>query len=273
MSNVKSFFARKYGSGSGFCRGSGFLNGSSARFYEFFLSNGQPFTAIATDDHLLEHPVKVRSVRIGPAERVDVVVDFSGCSLNSEVFLVNRLEQTDGRKPGNLVSPGTPLLKFIVNRDAADPSRVPDTLRPVVTGPQQLLPQVTVQRTFRFERSDGAWVINGQFFDENRVNAKPRRSSAEIWNIEAGGGWVHPVHIHLTEFFILSRNGAAPPPLERGRKDTIVVGGDRGDAKILLPFPTAFNAVPRPATGRFAFHCHNIEHEDMRMMGQFEVQP
>ena len=250
-----------------------FLNGSSARFYEFFLSNGQPFTAIATDDHVLEHPVKVRSVRFGPAERVDVVVDFSGCSLNSEVFLVNRLEQTDGRKPGNLVSPGTPLLKFIVNRDAADPSRVPDTLRPVVTGPQQLLPQVTVQRTFRFERSDGAWVINGQFFDENRVNAKPRRSSAEIWNIEAGGGWVHPVHIHLTEFFILSRNGAAPPPLERGRKDTIVVGGDRGDAKILLPFPTAFNAVPRPATGRFAFHCHNIEHEDMRMMGQFEVQP
>src|SRR5438067_831497 len=129
------------------------------------------------------------------------------------------------------------------------------------------------RRKFRFERSDGAWVINGQFFDENRVNAKPRRSSAEIWNIEAGGGWVHPVHIHLTEFFILSRNGAAPPPLERGRKDTIVVGGDRGDAKILLPFPTAFNAVPRPATGRFAFHCHNIEHEDMRMMGQFEVQP
>ena len=90
-----------------------FLNGSSARFYEFFLSNGQPFTAIATDDHLLEHPVKVRSVRIGPAERVDVVVDFSGCSLNSEVFLVNRLEQTDGRKPGNLVSPGTPLLKAL----------------------------------------------------------------------------------------------------------------------------------------------------------------
>ena len=26
-------------------------------------------------------------------------------------------------------------------------------------------------------------------------------------------------------------------------------------------------------TGSFVFHCHNIEHEDMRMMGQFENQP
>src|SRR5439155_1610765 len=150
------------------------------------------------------------------------------------------------------------VLKFVVDRDAADPSRVPDTLRPVSIGPQQLLPRVTVQRTFDFERSDGAWVINGQFFDENRVNAKPRRDGAEIWILKSGGGWVHPVHIHLTEFFILSRNGSAPPPLERGRKDTIVIGSDRGDVKILLPLPANFHAVPRPVAGRFVFHCHNI---------------
>jgi len=217
--------------------------------------------------------VAAKSLQIDQAERFDVVVDFSNTTLGQEVLLVNRLEQTDGRKPGGLVSPGTPLLKFVVSRDAADPSRVPDTLRPVTEGPAQLLPRVTVQRTFELERSDGAWVINGQFFDENRISAKPKRGTPEIWTLKAGGGWVHPLHIHLTEFFILSRNGASPPPLERGRKDTVVVGGDRGDAKILLPFPVGFHAVPRPATGRYVFHCHNIEHEDMRMMAQFEVQP
>ena len=250
-----------------------FLNGSNARQFEFFLSNGQPFVAIGTDSHLLEHPVTVKSFRIAPAERVEVVIDFKNTTLGQEIFLVNRLEQTDGRKPSGLVSPGTPMLKFIVDRDAADPSRVPDTLRPVTDGPAQLLPRVTVKRTFEFTRDDGAWTINGLFFDENRINAKPKRNTAEIWSIESPGGWEHPVHIHLTEFFVLSRNGSTPPPLERGRKDTIVVGGDRGNVKILLPFPSEFHTVPRPVSGRFVFHCHNIEHEDMRMMGQFDIQP
>ena len=250
-----------------------FLNGSNARQFEFFLSNGQPFVAIATDSHLLEHPVTVKSFRVAPAERVEVVIDFKNTSLGQQIFLVNRLQQTDGRKPDGLVSPGTPMLKFIVDRDAADPSQVPDTLRPVTEGPLQLLPQVTVKRTFGFDRDDGAWTINGEFFDENRINAKPKRASAEIWSLESGGGWEHPEHIHLTEFFILSRNGSTPPPLERGRKDTIVIGGDRGDVKILLPFPANFHTVPRPVSGRFVFHCHNIEHEDMRMMAQFDIQP
>ena len=244
-----------------------FLNGSNARFFELSLSNGQPFVAIATDSSLLEHPVTVKSFRIAPAERVEVVVDFSHSSLKDEIFLVNRLEQDDGRKPGDLVSPGTPILKFVVNRDAADPSRVPATLLPVTEGPAQLLPRVKVERRFKFERSDGAWVINGEFFDENRINATPKRGEPEIWTFESGGGWAHPVHVHLTDFFILSRDGELPPPLERaGRKETVVVGASTSqEVKVLLQFDDF--------VGRYVFHCHNIEHEDMRMMGQFDIQP
>jgi len=134
-----------------------------------------------------------------------------------------------------------------------------------VLGPRELLPGVTTQRTFRFESLHGAWVINGEFFDENRINARPTVNRPEIWSIEGvSGGWAHPVHIHLAEFFILSRNGATPPVLERGRKDTVVVGPNTS-VKILMPFPHY--------TGRYVFHCHNLDHEDMRMMGQFEIQP
>jgi FtsP/CotA-like multicopper oxidase with cupredoxin domain len=241
------------------------LNGSNARVYQLFLSTGQSFVAIATDSNLLERPVTVKSLRMAPAERVEVVIDFRDAP--SEMFLVNRLQQTDPRKPDGLVSPGTPLLKFAVQNGAvADPSRVPATLLPVTVGPTQLLPQVRVQRRFKFDRSDGAWTINGEFFDENRINAKPRRGVPEIWIFESGGGWVHPVHVHLTEFFILSRDGMAPPALERGRKETVLIGGDVGrEVKVLLKFDEFL--------GRFVFHCHNVEHEDMRMMGQFEVQP
>jgi FtsP/CotA-like multicopper oxidase with cupredoxin domain len=241
------------------------LNGSNARVYQLYLSTGEPFVAIATDSNLLERPLAVRSLRLAPAERIEIVIDFKYAP--SEVFLVNRLQQTDGRKPDGLVSPGTPLLKFSVQSgDVRDPSRVPATLLPVTVGPAQLLPRVRVQRRFKFDRSDGGWTINGEFFDENRINAKPRRGEPEIWIFESGGGWVHPVHIHLAEFFILSRDGMAPPPIERGRKETVLIGGDVGrEVKVLLKFDEF--------TGRYAFHCHNIEHEDMRMMGQFEVQP
>ena len=245
-----------------------FLNGSNARVYQFFLSTGDPFVAIGTDALLLPHPVTVQSVRIAPAERVDVVIDFTHYQNQSEVFLVNRLQQTEGRKPSDLVSPGTPILKFLVvgDRPASDPSQVPATLLPVTEGPAQLLPQVKIQRRFKAERSNGAWVINGEFFDENRISARPKLGEPEIWILESGGGWVHPFHVHLSDFFILSRDGKTPPPLERGRKDTILIGGDVArETKILIKFDGF--------TGRYVFHCHNIEHEDMRMMAQFEVVP
>ena len=75
------------------------------------------------------------------------------------------------------------------------------------------------------------------------------------------------MHIHLSEFFVLSRDGEAPPAIERSRNDTVLIGGAGvGEVvKILIKF--------EEFTGRYVFHCHNIEHEDMRMMAQFEVQP
>src|SRR5262249_19156979 len=160
------------------------LNGSNARVYQLFLtkSNGTPFVfpfkstatsfvAIGTDSHLLEHPVAVQNFQIAPAERVEVVIDFTNPP-GQQIFLVNRLQHTDGRKPDGLVSPGTQILKFSVDLPltSADHSQVPDTLLPVDDTPQKLLPLVKVRRTFEFERSDGAWVINGEFFDENRIN-------------------------------------------------------------------------------------------------------
>ncbi|HYT31994.1 MAG TPA: multicopper oxidase domain-containing protein, partial [Thermoanaerobaculia bacterium] len=248
------------------------LNGSSARVYQLFLSNNQPFVAIATDSTLLERPVTVQNFRLAPAERVEVVIDFTFAP--DEVFLVNRLQQTDGRKPDKLVDPGTPLLKFVVAKNAVrDPSRVPRILLPVTEGPAQLLPQVRVQRRFEFNRSNGAWQINGEFFDENRVDARPRAGEPEIWILESPGGWVHPVHIHLSDFFILSRDGKRPPVLEQGRKDTVLIGGDVArETRILIEFEDS-REVPRAGDRlRYVFHCHNIEHEDMRMMSQFEVQ-
>ncbi|PYN94873.1 MAG: hypothetical protein DMD91_26735 [Candidatus Rokuibacteriota bacterium] len=258
------------------------LNGSNARVYQLFLSNGQSFQAIATDSTLLEHPVTVPNFRLAPAERVEVIIDFTHASPGDKIYLVNRLQQTDGRKPDGLVSPGTKILEFRVDGSlpTAGNSRLlsdTDPLLPLdpTQRPEVLAKQAKVHRSFEFERSDGAWVINGEFFDENRVNARPAVAQPEIWTLSSGGGWVHPVHIHLSDFSILSRDGMTPPPLERGRKDTVLIGADVGDATILIKFDDPRDATIQAKTLhtalRYVFHCHNIEHEDMRMMGQFEV--
>lgn len=55
---------------------------------------------------------------------------------------------------------------------------------------------------------NGEWKINGVTFDDinNRVLAKPPRGSVELWKlVNNGGGWAHPVHVHLVDFQVVSR--------------------------------------------------------------------
>ncbi len=44
-----------------------------------------------------------------------------------------------------------------------------------------------------------------------RVFANPKVGDVEIWEVQnLSGGWFHPLHIHLVDFQVLSRNGAPP---------------------------------------------------------------
>src|SRR6185295_3315546 len=109
---------------------------SNAHIYQLFLADDSgvkyPMTQIATEGGLLAAPIRdISSILVYMAERVEVVIDFTGFSHGTELFLENRLSQTDGRKPDGLVSRGPQILKFIVEGDPVeDPSVVPDVLRP-----------------------------------------------------------------------------------------------------------------------------------------------
>ena len=99
------------------------LNGGPTRFYEFYLVNAggtasYTFTYIANDGNLLPAPLLNQfKVRLGVAERADIVVDFARFPLGTELYLVNRLEQPDNRGPTKVQAPGTRVLKFIVDRN------------------------------------------------------------------------------------------------------------------------------------------------------------
>jgi FtsP/CotA-like multicopper oxidase with cupredoxin domain len=253
------------------------LCGSIARVYEFYLTdkNGvnQGFTYIANDGNLLPSPLfNQRKVALAPAERADIVIDFAKYPLGTQLYLVNRLIQKDGRGPdgplvnvrgsdGLLVAPGLQVMRFDIDKEPpeTDVSQVPGSLRPL---PSMNLRDVAKERTWKFDRENDVWTVNGKQFDEKVPVVKVKRDSAEIWRLQVKGNWTHPIHIHLEEFRILSRNGKLPQPHERGRKDVMALSSGE-EARIFIQF--------RDFQGKYVMHCHNLTHEDHNMMVFFEV--
>jgi FtsP/CotA-like multicopper oxidase with cupredoxin domain len=163
------------------------------------------------------------------------------------------------------VANGVKLLKFVLEERVEDPSRVPDVLRPFEPIPADLIAQATV-RHFRYERSGGMWVINGELVDIDKPMVSPPLGAPELWTlINNSGGWWHPVHTHLEFGRIISRNGMEPPLTGRdgiAKVDTVVLGPN-DQAEVFFRF--------RDYPGPFVNHCHNLEHEDHAMMFRWDV--
>ncbi len=257
------------------------LNGSNAHPIEIALDSGRPFTVIATEGGLVHRPVRLRSLPLSPAERYEIVVDFSEYRVGERVVLKN-LRRKVGRRARleDLASgAGTAnIMRFDVVRKEKDDSRVPAVLRPPreQVDPTHLPAKssdVVRRRRIEFRRQGGFWTINGLTWDENRVDIKPRVGDAELWEfVGKGGGWVHPAHLHLVNFRIIERNGRRPPAYERDFKDTAFVGANER-VKVLIRWPEVPRGTePTKFARRFPLHCHNLEHEDHDMMIQFEVQ-
>jgi len=250
------------------------LNGSNARPYQLSLSNGQSFQLIATEGGLIEAPITMTSLSVWPAERYEIVIDFA--PVGTSIVLNNTLGSGSTSQ----------IMRFDVARAAVDDSAVPAVLRhhadqADATHLATTVANATVTRTWKFGKTwDGVYVINGQVYDRNRIDAQPHPGDTEIWVFKNGFGWSHPVHVHLTNFMILDRNGQPPPSNENGLwKETVVLNPGE-TVRVLMKWP----AVPsRPSlpmlpaagsfTNRYVFHCHNLGHEDHDMMSQFRVAP
>ncbi|MEY2716506.1 MAG: hypothetical protein RIT24_2849, partial [Planctomycetota bacterium] len=241
------------------------LDGSVARFYDLWFSNSMTFQHIGNDGNLLPAPILANRVRLAPAERADIIVDFSQLPASTtEVFLVNRAEHRDGRGPQDdplPMSSAPKILKFIVRRETnvPDQSRVPSVLKPL---PEMDLPVVR-ERHWHFDRENGLWTVNGQLFDMNRVDAVIKQGTAEIWNISTSGGWAHPVHMHLEEYRILTYNDKpVDGTVLGGVKDVFALyPGD--EMRLYMKF--------RDWVGKYVMHCHNTIHEDHAMMVRWDV--
>jgi spore coat protein A, manganese oxidase len=241
------------------------LNASVSRSHNLFLDSGDAMTVIGTDAGLVEHPIRVTSLRAAMAERYEIVIDFSKYPVGRRIVLGNRSPKN------NIGYPNVDkIMAFDVIGDGFDPSNnsVPDVLNPDNPVMALKVADAVQTRTFDFARSHGQFTINGHTWEDvvksgfTRIEANPRHGDTELWVINnLSGGWFHPVHIHLVDFKIVDRNGKPPFAYENGPKDVVYVG-ENESVRLLMKFE---------GRGKYMMHCHNTVHEDHDMMAQFQV--
>lgn len=236
------------------------LNACNARRLSLALDPGGEITQVGTDLGLLTTPHRRSTLTLAPAERADVVIDFSEHSPGSRVTLVNRIGHGDMAQ----------VMRFDVARWAADDSRVPDRLSTI-----ERISSADVVRTRDFHLSLGSrlsdsdqhgshgssehgsslqmWSINGKPYRPGVDIAQPQLGTVERWRFTTDVH--HPVHAHLVHFQV-EQDGAP------AWKDTIDVAPS-SRAEVLVPI--------EGYRGRYVLHCHNLEHEDRMMMADFSV--
>ena len=246
------------------------LNGSNARFYNFSLEGGALMQLIGSDGGLFDRSHAIRSFRLAPGERGQVVIDLSeGRPLR---LIASSPDNSMGMMGGGMMnrrgdagrSDRTFRVLDVMPAGAARPARVPTQLASL-GAPDPSLAVRTRRFVIEMGMMGGGMSINGASMDMNVINERVPVGQWEIWEIANASMMAHPFHIHNTQFRVIDRDGRPPLPLESGLKDTVVVE-PRELVRVLLRFEEHTDPdLP------YMYHCHILEHEDAGMMGQFVV--
>ncbi|NNC12324.1 multicopper oxidase family protein [Planctomonas sp. JC2975] len=227
-----------------------FVNACNARRIRLRLdpAPGDGIVQIGTEGGLLAEPLKHDAFELAPAQRLDALVDFSAFRPGTRVTVYDDFGSGDMNA----------IMRFTV-ADATGPRfEAPASLSTI----ERLDPAAaTVTRRFRFESAIGdheGWIIGGAEFSPRTSAADPKLGDIEVWELFAD--FHHPVHLHLDPFQVVARGADGPGEFDAGWKDTIDLRAGE-QAKIAVRFTDH--------VGRFVFHCHNLEHEDMGMMANF----
>ena len=248
------------------------LNASNARILNPALANGRSFWLIGTDGGLLTAPVAVNNLMLAPGERADVLLDLRGDAGQTIKFVSAAFSAMGSGVMGSGMMGSAPpqgsafdLLNFAVSSaPAANAGSVPVAFAPIV---RYASTAAMVSRVFELTTMNGMSStlhrINNLAYDVARIDFVARRGELERWQFINRGTEPHPMHVHGTQFQVVSRDGIAVRrfPTDQGWKDTVLVRPAES-VEIVLRFSVS---------GNYVLHCHNLEHEDNGMMLNFNV--
>jgi FtsP/CotA-like multicopper oxidase with cupredoxin domain len=282
------------------------LNASDSRFFILKLGGSKlnkavSFTVIGTDGGFLPAPVTVSQLLVGPAERFDVVVDFSALKPGTTFTLLNVGPDSPfgGAFPASgqahAGTTGQVMQLRVVAPTAADTSAIPALPAfqgvPARTNVRQVSlneleselvcvdkdnvfagPTPCTGRTApagptsaRLGTVDAAGLGVPKMWEDG-ITENPVLGAVEEWEISNFTADAHPIHIHMVMFQVINRQpfgGAprSPESWESGYKDTVVA------------YPGEITRVRAvyDIAGLFVWHCHILSHEDNEMMRPYFV--
>ncbi len=255
------------------------MNGSNSRIYKLAWDDGSPLHVIGTEGGLLEEPLDRDYITLAPAQRIDLWVDFGTWDPGRQIKMVNLPSSAPGGGGEFQIFTATiqdterqtsSLPEKFIQHEQLDVSQAVNTNAP---------------RVFELQMGMGMqWTINGRQFDMRDVarDERVQLDDIEIWEfVNQGGAGMgmapmnqpHPMHIHGLQFKVLERqmrpqddagyNSLKDGFVDEGWHDTVLVmPGER--VRILMAF--------KDFTGLYVYHCHNLEHEDMGMMRNYQVK-
>lgn len=253
------------------------LNGSNTRGYRLSLDNGEVLHQIGSDGGLLRKRVEMEEIRLQPAERIDVIIDFSELE-GQTIILKNNLGP--GADPADGMGE---IMQFRVTEKlkSKDTSNLPVNLSYVPSLKQDEIKTVRYLKLVgSTDEYDRPLLLLNNLKWHDPVTENPQLDSTEIWAFINTTNFSHPIHIHLIQFQVLDHQtfdlerfnedgtllftGAPQAPLANNRswKDTIEV-----------PAGTMTRVIANfgPYTGEYVWHCHILEHEDYDMMRPYRV--
>jgi FtsP/CotA-like multicopper oxidase with cupredoxin domain len=283
-----------------------FLNGCNSRFVILKLSNGLPFWQIGAEGGFLPAPVELEQLLMGPAERADVIVDFTNVSVGTEIILRNLGPDEPfggGEPPGDFDSAdpettGQVMQLRVVAASGVDTSTPPNELvlpaitpLPVETNTRQVSLNEEDSQTVRVSEVDGNIVLdceNGEPFGprhallgtvsggngvplqwDDPITENPALGATEVWEMYNFTEDAHPIHIHEVEFDVVERES-----IETGEtRGPESWGTGRKDTVVAYPGEITRVKATYDRPGRFVWHCHIVEHEDHEMMRPYFIGP
>jgi spore coat protein A len=253
------------------------LNAANSRFFALSLTNHMPFHQIGSDQGLLAKPVELTSLDFAPAERVDLLIDFSQAA-GQHLHLINgAFEILEFRvaKNASVARPSSP------HRDL-DATSLPPTLRTIDRIPEAsaVTTRTVTLDEYRDKIGNSMLMLLNRKHWHEPVTETPRLNTTEIWEFVNLTEDLHPLHLHLVRFQILDRRvfdvfayqntegvhyvgpTVRPAPNESGWKDVV-----QCPAAMITRIIVHFEGYP----GKYLYHCHILEHEANDMMRPFEV--
>jgi spore coat protein A len=278
-----------------------FLNGCNVRFLILQMAASPTgtivppplqFYQIGSEGGFLPAPVALNQLLMAPAERADVIIDFTEQTPGTELLLLNL-------GPDEPYGGGDPDVDF----PASDPDTTGQVLKFVVTAPtgtdtstpvdQLQLPQITplgpahnvrqvslneldteypglsgpIVGKLGMVAQNGAELVGVPLMWDDPVTEDIAIGDTEIWEIYNFTMDAHPIHVHLVQFEVVNREPMAGGPVrlpevwESGLKDTVIaLPGE------ITRFKARFDTA-----GLFVWHCHMLDHEDNEMMRPYRV--